>query len=129
MLFKLIAIALLGIFVVALLKSAKPEFAVFAVIATGVIMVVIMLSSLQNMILQFDNLVEKTGVDDAIFSLVIKIVGIGYLTEYSASIAEDAGCRSIAQKLQFGGKLVIFMMSIGIISKLIDVISNLLTLQ
>lgn len=42
------------------------------------------------------------------FSLVLKIIGIGYLTEYSSSLATDAGCASIAQKLQFGGKIVIF---------------------
>ncbi|MEG2688300.1 MAG: SpoIIIAC/SpoIIIAD family protein [Clostridia bacterium] len=128
MIFKLIGIALIGVIVVSLLKSAKPEFAVFAVIATGVIMVITMLSSLQSVILAFDNIVNKSGIDDGIFEAVLKIIGIGYLTEYSASIATDAGCPSIAQKLQFGGKLVIFMMSISIVTALIDVISALVKL-
>ncbi|MBR2955695.1 MAG: hypothetical protein IKC54_00695 [Clostridia bacterium] len=128
MIFKLIAISIIGVVVVLMLRSAKPEFAVFATIATGVIMVVILLSTLQDVILSFDNVVKKSGVDESVFSAVLKIIGIGYLTEYSASIATDAGCGSIAQKLQFGGKLTIFAMSISIVSALIDVVGELVNL-
>ncbi len=125
MIFKLVGIAIIGVIVVSLLKSAKPEFAVFATIATGVVMVVTMLSALQNVILAFDDIVQKSGIDDGIFTAVLKIIGVGYLTEYSASVANDAGCGSIAQKLQFGGKIVIFLMSISIVAALVDVVSAL----
>ena len=125
MIVKLIGIALIGIVAVSLLRTAKPEFAVFAVIGTGIVMVITMLSSLQSAILAFDDLVDKSGIDDRVFSAVLKIIGIGYLTEYSASIATDAGCASIAQKLQFGGKIVIFLMSISIVTALVDVIVGL----
>lgn len=125
MIFKLISIALIGVVVVLLLKTAKPEFAVFATIATGVVMVILLLSTLQDVILSFDNIVRKSGVDEGVFSAVLKIIGIGYLTEYSSSIASDAGCTSIASKLQFGGKLTIFAMSISIVSALIDVVTTL----
>lgn len=125
MIFKLVGIAIIGVITVSLLKSAKPEFAVFATIATGVVMVITMLSSLQSVVLAFDGIVKKSGIDDGIFTAVLKIIGIGYLTEYSASVATDAGCASIAQKLQFGGKIVIFLMSISIVSALVDVVSAL----
>ena len=128
MIVKLIGIALIGIVAVSLLRTAKPEFAVFAVIGTGIVMVMTMISSLQSAILAFDDLVDKSGIDDRVFSAVLKIIGIGYLTEYSASIATDAGCASIAQKLQFGGKIVIFLMSISIVTALVDVIGGLLNL-
>lgn len=125
MIFKLIGIAVIGVIVVTLLRSAKPEFAVFATIATGVVMVITMLSALRDVIIAFDSIVEKSGIDDKVFSAVLKIIGIGYLTEYSSSLANDAGCPSIAQKLQFGGKIVIFLMSISIVKSLIDVVSAL----
>ena len=128
MIVKLIGIALIGIVAVSLLRTAKPEFAVFAVIGTGIVMVITMISSLQSAILALDDLVDKSGIDDRVFSAVLKIIGIGYLTEYSASIATDAGCASIAQKLQFGGKIVIFLMSISIVTALVDVIGGLLNL-
>lgn len=125
MIFKLIGIAIIGIITVVLLKSAKPEFAVFATIATGIVMVITMLSALRDVVLAFDKIVEKSGIDDRVFSAVLKIIGIGYLTEYSSSLATDAGCESIAQKLQFGGKIIIFLMSISIVSTLVDLVASL----
>ena len=122
---KLIGIALVGVVAVSLLKTTKSEFAVFAVIATGVVMLVTMMGALRDVLLSFDELVRKSGVDDAVFSAVLKIIGVGYLTEYSASVAEDAGCASIARKLQFGGKVVIFLMSISIVTALVDVVGGL----
>ncbi len=128
MIFKLVGIAIIGVIVVALLKTAKPEFAVFATIATGIVMVITMLGALEDVILAFDGIVKKSGIDDGLFTAVLKIIGIGYLTEYSASVATDAGCASIAQKLQFGGKIVIFLMSISIVTALLDVVTALVKL-
>ncbi len=128
MIFRLVGIAIIGVICVALLRTAKPEFAVFATIATGIVMVITMLGALQDVVLAFDGIVKKSGVDDGVFTAVLKIIGIGYLTEYSASVATDAGCASIAQKLQFGGKIVIFLMSISIVTALIDVVSALVNI-
>ena len=118
MIFKLVGIAIIGVIVVALLKTAKPEFAVFATIATGIVMVITMLGALEDVILAFDGIVKKSGIDDGLFTAVLKIIGIGYLTE----------CASIAQKLQFGGKIVIFLMSISIVTALLDVVTALVKL-
>ena len=128
MIFKLVGIALIGVIVVLVLRTAKPEFAVFATIATGIVMLVTLMSSLSKVIIAFDGIVEKSGVDEGVFSAVLKIVGIGYLTEYSSSIATDAGCGSIAEKLQLGGKVVIFLVSISIVTSLVDVVSKLVNL-
>ena len=128
MIFRLVGIALIGVVVVIILKTAKPEFAVFATIAAGVIMLITLSTSLSQVISAFDIIVQKSGVDEGVFAAVLKIIGIGYLTEYSSSIAMDAGCPSIAQKLQFGGKIVIFLTSISIVTSLIDVVSQLVSL-
>lgn len=125
MIFKLIGIAIVGVIVVSLLKTSKPEFAVFATIATGIVMIATMLGALQEVVLAFDDIVKKSGINEGVFGAVLKIIGIGYLTEYSSSVATDAGCQSIAQKLQFGGKIVIFLMSISIVRSLVDIVSTL----
>lgn len=125
MIFKLVGIAIIGVIVISLLRYSKPEFSIFATIATGVVMVVTLLSSLQDVVLAFDSIVKKSGIDEGVFGAILKIIGIGYITEYSSSVARDAGCESIAEKLQLGGKIVIFLMSISIVTSLVDVVSAL----
>ena len=128
MIFRLVGIGLIGVIVVLVLRAAKPEFAVFVTIATGIIMLVTLMTSLSKVLLAFDGIVEKSGVDEGVFSAVLKIIGIGYLTEYSSSVATDAGCASIAEKLQLGGKVVIFLTSISIVTSLVDVVTKLANL-
>lgn len=125
MIFKLVSIAIVGVLLVTLLKSAKPEFAVLAALGTGVVLAVFLLNSLSGAVLAFDSLVEKSGVSGELFSIVLKIVGIGYVTEYSSSLSEDAGCSGIAQKIQLGGKLTIFLMSLSVIEALISTVSQI----
>ena len=60
------------------------------------------------------------------FVILLKIVGIGYLTEFSCGLCNDSGNSAIALKLQLAGKLTIFIMSIPIISKLIDLLVELI---
>ena len=122
---KIVGIALIGIIIVSLLRASKPEFAVLATIATGIVLVIVLVNSLSGVIVAFENLIDKSGLPSGLFSLVLKIIGIGYLTEYSASICNDAGCSSFATKVQMGGKLLIFGLSIGIITRLVEVISNI----
>ena len=43
-----------------------------------------------------------------------------------ASVAEDAGCASIARKLQLGGKVVIFLMSMSVVAALVDIVGGLI---
>ena len=128
MIFRIVGISLIGVIVVLVLRSAKPEFAVFAMIATGIVILVTLMSTLTQVILAFDGIIEKSGLDEGIFAAVLKIIGIGYLTEYSSSIANDAGCGSIAEKLQLGGKVVIFLVSISIVTSLVDVVTKLVNL-
>ena len=73
MLVKLIGIALIGVVAVSVLRTAKPEFAAFAVIGTGIVMLITMISSLQTAILAFDELVQKSGIDDRVFSAAAPI--------------------------------------------------------
>ena len=87
---KLIGIAILGVIIVSLLRSSKPEFATLATIATGVVMLIVLVNSLSSVIVAFQGIIDKSGLPNSLFTLVLKIIGIGYLTEYSASICEDA---------------------------------------
>ena len=69
---------------------------------------------------------DKTGVDNALFALLIKIIGVGYLTEYSVSLCNDFDCASIGKKLAFAGKIVIFLMALPVVKTLIDLVIGMI---
>ena len=123
---KVIGVGLIGALVAGLLRQEKSELYIFAVIAGGALILVIILSSLAEVIAQFGLLVGKSGVDDSLFAGVLKIIGVGYITEYAAALCSDYGVNSIANKLQLAGKIAIFFMTMPILSNLVEVISSIL---
>lgn len=124
--YKLIGVAIVGVLIVLVLKSAKSEFAFFATVGVGVIMLVYIISSLTGVIEVFSGIVNKTGVDGGLFTGVLKVIGIGYVAEYSAGLCNDAGCSSIGSKVLLGGKIAIFMISLPVLEKLVDLVIRLI---
>lgn len=123
--FRIIGVGLVGAIITVMLKQSKSEFSVMTVLATGMIILVLVLSSLQDVILAFNNIVAKSGISNSLFTGLLKIVGVGYVTEYSASMCNDMSCESIGKKIQFAGKIAIFLMALPIVTALIDTISEI----
>lgn len=123
---KVVGVGLIGALIAGLLRQEKSELFIFAVIATGALILIILLSSLTEVIKEFGLLVGKSGVDESLFAGVLKIIGVGYITEYASAICVDQGVSSIANKLQLAGKVAIFFMTLPILTNLVDVISSML---
>ena len=125
---RLISIALLGTIVAVFFKDVKGEISLFIVITTGIIMLLMMLGGLTEAVSAFRLIADGSGIEPKFISIVLKVVGIGYLTEFSSAIAEDFGIKSLAQKLQLGGKITILVLSLPIITGLIKLFSQLVSL-
>ena len=123
---KVIGVGLIGALVAGRRRQEKSELYIFAVIAGGALILIVILSSLTEVIAQFGMLVGKSGVDESLFAGVLKIIGVGYVTEYAAALCADYGVTSIGNKLQLAGKVAIFFMTMPILANLVDVISSML---
>lgn len=127
MLLKIICLGVLGSITALILKVTKPEFSKFLVIATGIVIIIIVVNSLSEVILTFNKIGNETKLDLGLFTGILKIIGIGYFTEYSASICEDLECKSIADKIQLAGKITIFLTSLPMITGLLNVVIKMLS--
>lgn len=123
---KIAGIGIVGVMISSLLKRDKPEFSLIITIATGMILLVLVLSQMTSVVTAFDDLIAGTGVDQSLFSGVLKIIGIGYLTEYSATICTDYGSNSVANKIQIAGKITIFLMALPIVKSLLSAVQSLI---
>ena len=111
-----------------LLKGTKPELAFAVTIAGAVIVLIFSLDLLAATFGIFAEIGEKTGIDSALIRIIIKIVAIGYLVEFAAGVVEDFGSKSMADKLIFGGKVVIFSASVPVIRTMVSLIGSFLEL-
>ena len=124
--FKIVGIAIVGCVCTLLLKNTQSQYAMLSSLATGIIILIIALSSFSKVILSFQAIIDKTGVNSSLFSTLLKIIGIGYITEYSQSVCADLDCASIGKKVSFAGKIAIFLLALPIIENLINTVTEIL---
>lgn len=125
---KIIGVAFLTAIATILLRQTKPELS-FAVTITGIIVIFILIAdSLENTLSIFNKIAKITGVENGLVKTLLKIVGVGYLTEFGAGILNDFGSNSIADKVVLGGKITIVVLSLPILEGLLTMVSGFLRL-
>ncbi|NLK18078.1 MAG: stage III sporulation protein AD [Clostridiales bacterium] len=123
---KICAIGLISAIFALTVKQYKPEVAILISVSAAVIILFMVADYLVEAVTVITQLSERAGVDDALLSSILKIIGVGYLTEFSASVCEDAGNKSIGEKISFAGKVIILVVALPVLSAVIDIISEML---
>ncbi len=123
---RIIGIGLVAVVIIILLKQYRPEFAIYISLLTGVLILLLVMDKLTGIINLLQSLASKTSINSTFLTLLIKITGIAFLSEFAVSICKDSGEAAIASKIEIGTKIIIISMSIPIISSLLEIILKIL---
>ncbi|MGN1077183.1 MAG: SpoIIIAC/SpoIIIAD family protein [Candidatus Gallimonas sp.] len=126
--FQLVGIAFITAVAALLLKGTKPELALAVTIAGSVILLLFIFELFASSVSIFGKIAETTGIDSSLIKILLKMVGIGYLVEFSAGILNDFGQNSLADKLVFCGKVIVLVLAIPILESVLSLINRLLGL-
>ena len=105
---KILGVGIVTAITAVLLRTSRPELSFAVTIAGSVILLLFSIDLIGQTFGVLNEIGEKTGIDNQLIKLIVKIVAIGYLVEFAAGIVEDFGSKSIADKLVLAGKVVIF---------------------
>ena len=124
--YKVIVIALATAFLCIYLKSFNSEYYFITLICGGIIILTLAISYLSKAFDFLNALTQKTGIDESLFSLIIKVTLISYLVEFTSGLIEDFGMKSLSDKVVFCGKIILICMSAPIFNALLNVITSFL---
>ncbi len=120
--FQIIAIAVVGAVLSVTIKSYRPELAILIGVATGILVLFFTVDSLSQMFAAFEEIMAKSGIDMRYFKLVIKIIGVAYMTQFASELLKDCGEGAIALKVEFAGKVCVMLLAVPIISGFLDIV-------
>ena len=123
---KIIGVALVTLVATMLIRQIKPEFSVIIALVGGLIILFMIIDGLGSVISYFGEIVARTNIDSKFFGIILKVVGVGYLSEFSSNLCMDSGMSSIADKISLAGKVIIVVLSLPIISSLLDIVTEIL---
>ena len=124
--FKAVAAAMvIAVLALALSKQGK-DFGLLLSMA-GCVLLGLLLFQFLEPVLDFLGYLQTLGdLNGEILSVLLKIVGVGLVSEIAAMICTDAGNASLGKTLQILGSAVILMISIPIFQMLMDLLTQIL---
>lgn len=123
---KIIGVGLISLIIIIIVRQYKPEFTLYVSLLAGALILIFIMDKISGIIDLLTSLSNKTAINNEFLSLLIKITGIAFLTEFAVSLCKDTGETAIANKVDMGGKIIIVSMSIPIISSLLETVLEIL---
>ena len=123
---KIIGVGLISLIIIIVVRQYKPEFTLYISLLAGALILLFIMDKIGGIIDLLTILSNKTAINNEFLTLLIKITGIAFLTEFAVSICKDSGESAIASKIDMGGKVIIVSMSIPIISSLLETVVEIL---
>jgi stage III sporulation protein AD len=123
--FKICAIGIIAAALAVTVKQYKPEIALLISAGAAVIILFIVSDYIFAAVNALFSLSDKAGVKSELLSCVLKIIGVGYIAEFSSSVCEDSGNKSIGDKITFAAKIIILIVALPMLTAVIDLISQI----
>ncbi len=123
---KIIMVALAGVTAASLVKSVRAEVSVYIALATGIILLVMILDSLTGLFEYFEAIYRRVEYGREYFPVIIKVLVIAYLSDFTAQLCRDAGQAAIGTKVELAGKVMIFLISVPVLASVTGLIDRLL---
>lgn len=123
---KIAAIGVGAAILAAWIKTVKAEYALWIVLAAGVFLGLSAIMKLEAIVTELHFLQEYFSDYGSYFMLLIKIIGITYLAEFSADLCKDAGASTLASQIELFGKLSILVLCMPIMTSLLETIDYFL---
>lgn len=117
-----VAAAILAVWV----KTIKPEYALWITLASGIFLGLSAVMKLETIVGELYFLQEYFSDYGSYFKLLIKIIGISYLAEFSADLCKDAGANTLGSQIELFGKLSILVLCMPIMTSLLETIDYFL---
>ena len=125
----MIKIAVIGISAIILaivFKKGKEEYSLYISIAACILILVLGISKLEVILDATRKLQEYIQLNKSYVGILIKIIGITYVTEISASLCKDTGYQAVGEQIELVGKLTILAISMPIMLAILDTINSFL---
>ena len=124
---KIIILSLICAFIITYLKYSKSELSDVALIASSILILYLSIDYVINTFEIIQKIISLTGISEDYYKIILKVVSISYVLEFSSSTIEEMGLKSLSNKIVFVGKLFILAVSSPLLIAIFNIISGILT--
>lgn len=123
---QIVGIAISGVLLISIIKNFKPELAIYVVIATVLVIFLMALEQLTSVFQFLKTVYDEMTYGKEFFPIIIKVLVVAYLADFTAQLCNDAGESAIGSKVELAGKIIIFYLSLPILLSILTLINSIL---
>lgn len=120
--FQIGAISVAGALLALQFKQQKEEYGILISIIIGLIVSFAILEKMVPILEGMKKIASLLTIHTEYVMILVKIIGISYVTELSCGVCKDAGYGVIATQIELFGKIMILTFSIPILMELLEII-------
>ena len=108
------------------LKGLKGEYGIYLVAAVGLEIFFYGITKLKTVIETIRQVQSYIRLNRMYLEVLLKMIGITYIAEFSSGICKDAGYGSLGSQIEIFGKLSVLAVSMPILLALLDTVQQFL---
>lgn len=123
---RVIFLGIAGVMLAIQFKGQKPEYGVYMGLAVGILIFGYALRQVAAVTSQLEKLQTYLGSAGSYLTVLLKVIGITYICEFSADICKDAGYQAVAGQIEVLGKLSVMFAGLPVLFAVIEQIQSFL---
>lgn len=117
-------VALVAVIGMQFLRRASPESAQFLPLAAVVLLLLGLLPQLEEIVTAIRDLGQQAGVAESSLGLVLRGVGIGFVTRLASGVCNDCGQKALGETVDYCGQIAIVSLAVPLVLDLAQRISE-----
>lgn len=115
-----------GLFAALILKKDKPEYALFVILLTSLLLALRVISALEIVIEEIQHWNVLLEDKSQYVNLLLKLIGITYLCELAANLCKDAGYGTLSNHIELFGKITIMVSGLPVLKLMIEMLEDMM---
>ena len=108
-------------------KGGKTEYGIFMSVAVSIFLFACIVDRLEIFVSTVEQIGSYIDMDAGYLSVMLKMIGVTYIAEFSSGICRDAGYQTIAVQIEIFSKLTILALGMPVLLALLETIREFLS--
>jgi len=119
-------IGLGGVVLALMFRQQKSEYALYISIGAALLILILSVEKLGSVVETVQNIRAHIQLDSAMIKILLKMIGITYVSEFASQICRDAGFGALGSQIEMFAKLSIMAVSVPVLLALIEAVEGLM---
>lgn len=115
-LIKILGIGLAGGAIVMAVRKYNSIYGMLTALALGAFIFISLCSTIESILGELSGIIETGGLNKEYIGVVLKVIGIAYLSQFGAEMLRDSGEGAIAAKCELAGKIFILYLTMPVVA-------------